>query len=80
MWIKCPSCGEVVYSSLLKNSFNLCPSCSHHFNFSSSQYIDLLLDKEDRISICDNIFSTDPLKFSAFKKYSDQLEQAQNKT
>ena len=51
MWIKCPSCGEVVYSNLLTNSFNLCPSCSHHFHFSSSQYIDLLLDKEDSQNI-----------------------------
>ena len=33
-WLKCPSCGEVVYSNLLKNSYNLCPSCNHHFNFS----------------------------------------------
>ena len=80
MWIKCPSCGEVVYSNLLVRALNLCPSCSHHFNFSSLQYIDLLLDKEDRTYISDNIFPSDPLEFSAFKKYSEQLTQAQKKT
>ena len=42
MWIKCPSCGEVVYSNLLVNTCYLCPSCSYHFNYSSKQYIDLL--------------------------------------
>ena len=80
MWIKCPDCGEVVYSNLLVSTFNLCPSCNHHFNFSGSQYINLLLEKEDRTYISDNIFSKDPLNFSAFKKYSEQLEQAQKKT
>ena len=44
------------------------------------QYINLLLEKEDRTYISDNIFSKDPLNFSAFKKYSEQLEQAQKKT
>ena len=80
MWIKCPSCGEVVYSNLLVKALNLCPSCTHHFNFSSLQYIDLLLDKEERVYISDNIFPSDPLEFSAFKKYSEQLTQAQKKT
>ena len=80
MWIKCPSCGEVVYSSLLEKTYYLCPSCSHHFNYNSKKYINLLLEEKDREYICDNIFSNDPLKFSAFKKYTQQLEDAQNKT
>ena len=80
MWIKCPDCGEVVYSNLLVSTFYMCPSCSYHFNYSGKQYIDLLLDKNDRIRICDDIFSNDPLKFSAIKNYNQQLEDAQNKT
>ena len=80
MWIKCPSCGEVVYSNLLVSTLNLCPSCTHHFNFSSSQYIKLLLNEDNRTYISNDIFATDPLNFSAFKKYSSQLEEAQNKT
>ena len=59
MWIKCPDCGEVVYSNLLISTYYLCSSCSYHFNYSSQQYIDLLLDKEDRINIGNNIFSND---------------------
>ena len=80
MWVKCPSCGEVVYSNLLVSTLNLCPSCTHHFNFSSLQYINLLLNEDNRTYISNDIFSTDPLNFSAFKKYSSQLEEAQNKT
>ena len=80
MWVKCPSCGEVVYSNLLKNSFNLCPSCNHHFNYSYQDYIDLLIDDEDKIYIGKEIFSSDPLNFSSSKNYKEQLEKAESKT
>jgi len=80
MWIKCPDCGEVVYSNLLVSTFYMCPSCSHHFNYSSKQYIDLILDENNRLDICDDIISNDPLNFSAIKEYKKQLEDAKNKT
>ena len=78
MWIKCPDCGEVVYSNLLVSTFYMCPSCSYHFNYSGKQYIDLLLDTDDRMSIFDDIFSNDPLNFSDIKNYTQQLEYSQN--
>ena len=80
MWIKCPNCGEVVYSNLLISTFYMCPSCSYHFNYSSQQYIDLILDKDDRLNICNDIIANDPLNFSAIKNYKQQLEDAKNKT
>jgi len=80
MWIKCPDCGEVVYSNLLKNTYYLCPSCSHHFKYSFKNYIDLFLDQEDRVYIGQDLFSIDPLKFSAFKEYKKQLQDAESKT
>ena len=38
MWIKCPTCGDVIYSNLLKKSYSLCPSCNHHFKYSFDEY------------------------------------------
>lgn len=80
MWIKCPTCGDVVYSNLLKNSYSLCPSCNHHFKYSFNEYIDLLLDYENRTYLGRNLYSTDPLKFSGYKDYKKQLKDAENKT
>tara|TARA_X000001036_G_scaffold67033_1_gene57855 strand:- start:12863 stop:13705 length:843 start_codon:yes stop_codon:yes gene_type:complete len=80
MWIKCPTCGDVVYSNLLKNSYSLCPSCNHHFKYSFNEYIDLLLDYENRTYLGRNLYSTDPLKFSGVKDYKKQLKDAENKT
>ena len=80
MWIKCPDCGEVVYSNLLVSTFYMCPSCSYHFNYSSKQYINLILNENDRLDICNDIISNDPLNFTAIKNYNQQLEDAKNKT
>ncbi len=80
MWIKCPTCGDVVYSNLLKKSYSLCPSCNHHFKYSFDEYIDLLLDYENRTYLGRNLYSTDPLKFSGVKDYKKQLKDAENKT
>lgn len=80
MWIKCPTCGDVVYSNLLKNSYSLCPSCNHHFKYSFNEYIDLLLDYDNRTYLGRNLYSTDPLKFSGVKDYKKQLKDAENKT
>ena len=80
MWIKCPTCGDVVYSNLLKNSYSLCPSCNHHFKYSFNEYIDLLLDYDNRTYLGRNLYSTDPLKFSGYKDYKKQLKDAENKT
>tara|TARA_B110000014_G_C20094902_1_gene573750 strand:+ start:154 stop:996 length:843 start_codon:yes stop_codon:yes gene_type:complete len=80
MWVKCPDCGEVVYSNLLDSTYYLCPSCNYHFNYTSEQYIDLLLAQEDRLYLCKNLFSNDPLDFSAFKQYRQQLKDAESKT
>ena len=80
MWIKCPDCGEVVYSNLLVSTYYMCPSCSYHFNYSSKQYINLILNENDRLDICNDIISNDPLNFTAIKNYNQQLEDAKNKT
>ena len=58
----------------------MCPSCSYHFNYSSKQYINLILNENDRLDICNDIISNDPLNFTAIKNYNQQLEDAKNKT
>jgi len=31
LWVKCPSCGEVLYNKDLTANLNVCKKCSHHF-------------------------------------------------
>ena len=80
LWIKCPSCSEVIYKPQLKKNHSVCHHCKHHFRISVDEYIKLILDDGSSKEIFKNITSVDKLKFKAERKYSDQLKIAQNKT
>jgi len=80
LWIKCPSCSEVVYKPQLKKNHSVCHHCNHHFRISVDEYIKLILDDGSSKEIFKNITSLDKLKFKAERKYSDQLKIAKNKT
>ena len=76
LWVKCPGCEAVLYSSDIEANLSVCPKCSHHMRMSARQRLDALLDSEGRYEIGANIFPVDPLKFRDSKKYPDRLKQA----
>lgn len=80
LWVKCPSCRQILYKAELLQSNNVCYKCGHHFRISASNYVDILLDTAGRKQHFRSIKSQDPLKFKAKKKYSEQLSAAQQKT
>ncbi len=80
LWVKCPSCRQILYKAELLQSNNVCYKCGFHFRIPAASYIDLLLDPENRQPHFQNIKPTDPLKFKAQKKYSEQLAAAQATT
>ena len=44
LWVKCPSCSQVLYEKDLAKNLRVCGSCSHHFRMSASQRLAALLD------------------------------------
>jgi len=80
LWVKCPSCRQILYKAELMQSNNVCYKCGYHFRIPAINYIDILLDDADRQSHFQDIKPKDPLKFKAQKRYSDQLTAAQQKT
>ena len=80
LWVKCPSCRQILYKAELMQSNNVCYKCEYHFRIPASNYIDLLLDADGRHQHFQSIKPLDPLKFKAQKKYSDQLSAAQQRT
>ena len=80
LWTKCQSCGEIVYTKKLEELLWVCPNCDYHFKYSSSKYIDLLLDKGELEEYDHGLSSNDPLKFRDSKKYPDRIKQAQQKS
>lgn len=80
LWLKCESCGEIVYKKELERSNYVCSACNFHFRISGKQYISLLLDDEKLETFNDHIKNADPLKFRDSKKYSDRIKAASKKT
>ncbi len=73
LWVKCPSCGQVIYNKDLAASLSVCTKCAYHFRLSASERLRTLFDGdwEEHDS---GLRSTDPLLFTDTKTYRLRLE------
>jgi acetyl-CoA carboxylase carboxyl transferase subunit beta len=76
LWVKCPSCEDVLYRTDLEANLSVCPKCSHHMRIKARFRLDFLLDPEGRYEIGQEILPVDSLKFKDTKKYPDRLKEA----
>ena len=44
LWVKCPSCGRVIYNKELVAELQVCPHCAHHFRMSAADRLKMLFD------------------------------------
>jgi acetyl-CoA carboxylase carboxyl transferase subunit beta len=81
LWVKCPKCGELLYSRELDQNAQVCPKCGHHFRLTARQRITTLTDPGSFDEWDQGIVPEDPLGFVDPKgSYTDKLEQTQSKT
>jgi acetyl-CoA carboxylase carboxyl transferase subunit beta len=73
LWVKCPSCAEVIYNKDLAATGNVCPKCAHHFRIGAAERLRLLFD-EPWQEYDHGLQSTDPLRFVDTKPYHKRLE------
>ena len=72
LWVKCPSCGQVIYHKELLANLRVCPKCAHHFRMNAADRLTLLFDGE-WTEYDSDLRSTDPLQFTDTKPYADRL-------
>ena len=80
LWIKCNSCGQMVYHKDLFESMNVCPNCDHHMKMTARQRIEWILDEGTIKDLNIPEINIDPLKFRDSKRYLDRLKDAKSKT
>jgi acetyl-CoA carboxylase carboxyl transferase subunit beta len=81
LWVKCPSCSELIYSRELEHNAQVCPKCGHHFRLGARARIDLLADEGTFTEWDQGIAPEDPLEFVDPKgSYADKLVQTQRQT
>ena len=72
LWVKCPSCAQVIYNKDLAASLSVCTKCGHHFRLSASERLRALFD-DDWDEHDSGLTSTDPLHFTDTKPYQQRL-------
>lgn len=80
LWLKCESCGEIVYRKQLERNYFVCTKCNFHFQIQSKNYINLFFDEGTFEEFNTHIKNADPLKFRDTKKYTDRIKSAVKKT
>jgi acetyl-CoA carboxylase carboxyl transferase subunit beta len=73
LWVKCPSCSQIIYNKDLALSLSVCTKCAHHFRISAAERLKSLFDDEWE-EFDSGLVSTDPLQFTDTKPYRQRLE------
>ncbi len=80
LWLKCDSCGQIIWKKALDENLQVCPRCEHHFKLDARSRLAVLFDDGAYEEHDVTLTSTDPLHFVDSKKYSDRLAAMQEAT
>jgi acetyl-CoA carboxylase carboxyl transferase subunit beta len=81
LWIKCPRCGELIYSRELERGNQVCSKCTYHFRLRARERISQLSDPGSFVELHADIRPEDPLGFAdGAGSYEQKLEQTQSKS
>jgi acetyl-CoA carboxylase carboxyl transferase subunit beta len=80
LWLKCESCGQIIWKKTLDENMQVCPKCEHHFRLDARARLAMLFDEGVYEELDADLVSTDPLKFEDSKTYADRLQGMQQST
>ena len=80
MWLKCPSCLELVTTREWEARLKVCPRCNHHDKIDARERIVQLLDEGSFEEFDNGLVSADPLGFVDSKPYAARIVEARRKT
>jgi len=80
LWLRCPSCGAMIYRKQMEANLHVCPECDHHYRISAIERLKQLCDDGSFEPMFTGLITTDPLKFNDLKSYTDRLKAEQKKT
>jgi acetyl-CoA carboxylase carboxyl transferase subunit beta len=80
LWLKCPSCNEIVFKQELEAGNGVCPKCNHHFQLGRKQRRDLLVEEGSFEEWDADLYSVDTLGFKGVASYASKLQDNVRKT
>jgi acetyl-CoA carboxylase carboxyl transferase subunit beta len=79
LWMKCPSCGELLYRKDVEANLSVCVRCGHPFRMHAYDRINVLVDR-DFVEVGAEILPQDPLQWSDRRTYVAKLESDREKS
>ena len=79
LWVKCPSCQQMVFAQEYEENSYVCPRCDHHGRIGADERLRQLLDDGYDVLPIPEV-KEDPLKFRDTAKYTDRLKKARAKS
>jgi acetyl-CoA carboxylase carboxyl transferase subunit beta len=80
LWLKCESCGQMIYRKELEEKGRVCPACDFHFTVPGRERIAMLLDEGSWEERFDDLTSLDRLDFKDTVPYLQKVEKAAKRT
>src|SRR5271163_4338023 len=80
LWLKCDSCGQIIWKKALDENMQVCPHCGHHFKIDARTRLTALFDDGIYTEFDARLTSTDPLHFVDSRKYAERLATMQQAT
>lgn len=74
MWQKCSSCGEMIYSEDLEESFYVCPKCGYHLRIGARKRLEMVLDPDTFVEWDTGLEHKDPLEFDGYEEKMTKLQ------
>ncbi|MXO95830.1 acetyl-CoA carboxylase carboxyltransferase subunit beta [Erythrobacter aquimaris] len=79
LWVKCPSCQQMVFAQEYQENAYVCPRCEHHGRIGANERLRQLLDEGFETLPVPEV-REDPLKFKDSQKYTERLKKARAKS
>lgn len=80
LWVKCKSCGKLIFKKKLQENNHICPNCGAYFFLTAKERLKTLVDSESFVDETKRIESDDPLEFTDVKPYRQRVDEAQKET
>lgn len=80
LWLKCESCGSMIYRKELEEKGRVCPTCEFHFTLPGRERIAMTVDEGTWSERFAEITALDRLEFKDSSPYLDKVEKARART
>ncbi len=80
LWIRCESCGQMLFRKEFEAKHRVCGECGHHFTLPGRDRVALTVDPDSFEELHKSLAAVDRLKFHDRMPYKDKLSATRKKT